>query len=68
MAPEFAKAAKLAVGEAIFIKVNTEDLGSVAEQFRIRGIPAFALIKNGKVVKQTTGAQMAAQLLAWMRG
>jgi len=68
MAPEFAKAAKLASGEAVFIKVNTEDLGSVAEQFRIRGIPAFALLKNGKVIKQTTGAQMAAQLLAWMRG
>ncbi len=68
MAPEFGKAAKLAMGEAIFVKINTEELGSVAEQFRIRGIPAFALLKNGKLIKQTTGSQMAAQLLAWMRG
>ena len=67
MAPEFAKAAELAVGEAIFIKVNTDEQQQIAAQFGIQGIPAFALMKNGKVAARTSGFQPAARLLAWMR-
>ena len=67
MAPEFAKAAAQAAGEAIFIKVNTDEQQQIAAQFRIQGIPAFALMKNGKVTAQTSGFQPAARLLAWIR-
>jgi thioredoxin 2 len=67
MAPEFAKAAELAAGEAVFIKVNTDEQQQIAGQFRIQGIPAFALIKSGQITAQTSGFQPAARLLAWMR-
>ena len=67
MAPEFAKAAAQAAGEAVFIKVNTDEQQQIASQFRIQGIPAFALMKNGKMAAQTSGFQPAARLLAWMR-
>lgn len=67
MAPEFAKAAAQAAGEALFVKVNTDEQPQIAGQFRIQGIPAFALIRDGKVTAQTTGFQPAARLLAWMR-
>ena len=67
MAPEFAKAAALAAGEAIFAKVNTDEQQAIASQFRIQGIPAFALLKGGKLIAQTAGFQPAPQLLAWMR-
>ncbi|HBJ86870.1 MAG TPA: thioredoxin [Verrucomicrobiales bacterium] len=67
MAPEFAKAAAQAAGEALFIKVNTDEQQQIASQFRIQGIPAFALMKNGKVTAQTSGFQPAARLRAWMR-
>ncbi len=67
MAPEFAKAAAQAAGEAIFVKVNTDEQQQIAGQFRIQGIPAFALIKGGKLVSQTSGFQPADRLLAWMR-
>lgn len=67
MAPEFAKAAAEAAGEAIFIKVNTDEQQEIAGQFRIQGIPAFALMKSGKVAAQTSGFQPAARLLTWMR-
>jgi thioredoxin 2 len=67
MAPEFAKAAAQAAGDAIFVKVNTDEQQQIASQFRIQGIPAFALIRNGKVTGQTSGFQPAARLLAWMR-
>lgn len=67
MAPEFAKAAAQSGGKAILVKVNTDEQQEIASQFRIQGIPAFALMRNGKVTAQTSGFQPAAQLLAWMR-
>jgi thioredoxin 2 len=67
MAPEFAKAAAQAAGDAIFVKVNTDEQQEIAAQFRIQGIPAFALIRSGKVTAQTSGFQPAARLLEWMR-
>lgn len=67
MAPEFEKAAALAAGQAIFAKVNTDEQQAIASQFRIQGIPAFALLKGGKLIAQTSGFQPAQQLLAWMR-
>lgn len=67
MAPEFAKAAAQAAGEALFVKVNTDEQQEIAAQFRIQGIPAFALIRNGRPVAETSGFQPAARLLAWMR-
>ena len=67
MAPEFAKAAAQAAGEALFVKVNTDEQPQIAGQFRIQGIPAFALIRDGKLSALTSGFQPAARLLAWMR-
>lgn len=67
MAPEFAKAAAQSAGKAILVKVNTDEQQQIAGQFRIQGIPAFALIKDGKLVSQTSGFQPADRLLAWMR-
>jgi thioredoxin 2 len=67
MAPEFAKAAAQAAGEALFIKVNADEQQQIASQFRIQGIPAFALMKNGRVTAQTSGFQPAARLLTWVR-
>ena len=67
MAPEYAKAAHQAAGEAIFAKVNTEDHPDLAGRFHVQGIPAFALLRGGQIIRQTSGAQMAPQLLEWMR-
>ena len=67
MGPEFSKASNLAAGEAIFVKVNTESQPGIASRFAVKGIPAFALLENGKVIRQLTGARMAAQLLEWIR-
>lgn len=67
MAPEFAKAAAQAAGEALFVKVNTDAQPQIAGQFNVQGIPAFALMKNGRKAAETSGFQPAARLLAWMR-
>ena len=67
MAPEFAKAAAMASGQALFVKVDTEKLPEIASQFRVEGIPAFALIRGGRPVGMTSGFQPAAKLLEWVR-
>jgi thioredoxin 2 len=67
MAPEFAKAAAQAAGEAVFVKVNTDEQPEIAGQFRVQGIPAFALVRQGRLAAQSSGFQPAARLLAWMR-
>ncbi len=67
MAPEFAKAAALTAGEAIFLKVNTDEQPEIAAQFRIQGIPAFTLIRQGRLAAQTSGFQPAARLIDWLR-
>jgi len=67
MAPEFAKAAAQAAGEAVFLKVNTDTQPHIASQFQVQGIPAFALMKNGRKTAETSGFQPAARLLAWLR-
>jgi thioredoxin len=67
MAPEFARAAAQAAGEAIFVKVNSDEQPEIASRFRIQGIPAFALMREGEVSAQTSGFQPAAALLAWLR-
>ncbi|MGV3660302.1 MAG: thioredoxin [Prosthecobacter sp.] len=67
MAPEFAKAAAQAAGEAVFVKVNTDEQQQIARQFNVQGIPAFALMKSGRKAAETSGFQPAARLLAWMR-
>ncbi|WP_395742840.1 thioredoxin family protein [Prosthecobacter sp.] len=67
MAPEFAKAAAMAAGTAVFAKVNTDEHQDIARQFRVQGIPAFALVKSGRLAAQTSGFQPAERLLAWAR-
>ena len=68
MAPEFAKAASLAAGRAVFAKVNTDEQQELAMQYRIQGIPAFARVESGRLTGQTGGFQPAAQLLGWALG
>lgn len=67
MAPEFAKAASQMEGKALFVKVNTDEQPEIASSFRVQGIPAFAMVKSGQLIKQTSGFQPAQKLLAWVQ-
>lgn len=66
-APEVAKAAEHLAGEAIVLKVDTERNPELAARFHIRGIPAFAVMKQGKVLKMEAGVVGHAQLEQWAR-
>lgn len=47
-------------------KVNVDENPQSPSQFRVRGIPALALVKNGEIIAQKTGFASKAQLEAWL--
>jgi thioredoxin len=55
-APVFEKIQKEHYQEFIFVKVNVDEVGSVAQQYRITGIPTTLFIKNDKVIHKVVGA------------
>jgi thioredoxin 1 len=55
-APVFEKIQKEHYQDFIFVKVNVDEVGSVAQQYRITGIPTTLFIKNDKVIHKVVGA------------
>ncbi len=54
--PVFEKIQKEHYQEFIFVKVNVDEVSSIAQQYRITGIPTTLFIKNDKVIHQIVGA------------
>jgi thioredoxin len=46
----------------IFAKLNTEELGMIAQQFGISGIPTTLFIRNKKIIHHNVGALPKTQL------
>ncbi|MFX0076545.1 MAG: thioredoxin [Candidatus Hermodarchaeota archaeon] len=55
-APVFEKIQKEHYQEFIFVKVNVDEVGSLAQQYSITGIPTTLFIKNDKVIHKVVGA------------
>lgn len=66
-APEVEKAAKALQGEAVVVKVNTEESPQLAARYGVRGIPMFAVIDGGKMVAQQTGLVDARRLVSMVQ-
>ena len=45
-------------------KINVESEPELAAAFGVRGVPTIVILKNGKVVNQTTGLRRKSELLA----
>ena len=45
-------------------KINVDDEAELAQNFGVMSIPTLVVIKNGKVVNQSTGAMPKTQILA----
>jgi thioredoxin 2 len=67
VAPELEKVARAAAGEFLVVKVNTEALPEIGDQFRIRSIPTMAVFRQGREVTRSAGARPAADILALVR-
>ena len=55
-APVFEEIQKEHYNEFIFVKINVDEVGSIAQTYRITGIPTTLFIKNDKVIHQIVGA------------
>jgi thioredoxin 2 len=60
VAPELAKVANEGAGRWIIAKINTEELPSLAQRFRVSAIPTLALFKSGRESARQAGAMPAA--------
>ena len=59
VAPEVRKVADETAGHLLVAKVNTEEVPSLAQRFRVTAIPTMALFKNGIEVARQAGAMPA---------
>jgi thioredoxin 2 len=61
-APEVQKVAKHLAGQALVLKVDTEQQQALAARFNIRSIPTFMVLRDGKVLWQHAGVMNQQQL------
>lgn len=62
-APELEKAAARLQGKALVLKVDTQAHPGIAQRFGIRGIPYFAVFRNGARIGEQTGLVDANRLV-----
>ncbi len=67
VAPELEKVAARNAGKFLVVKVNTETLPALSEQYQVRSIPTMVVIAAGKEVNRTMGAQPAAAIEAFVQ-
>jgi thioredoxin 2 len=61
-APTFKAAAGKFAGQAIFAKVDTEEVPALGQRFGIRSIPTLVAFSNGREVGRVSGALPAGDL------
>ncbi|MBE6666505.1 MAG: thioredoxin [Ruminococcaceae bacterium] len=54
--------------DVIVAKINVDDEEELAMEFGVYSIPTLVVMKNGEVVKQSSGARPKAQILAMLEG
>jgi thioredoxin 2 len=67
MGPHFEKAAADLKGQAMLVKVNSDDNPKVAGRFAIRSIPTLVRLDKGREVSRQSGAVQASQIVAFAR-
>ena len=64
LAPALEAIAKTYDGRVKVVKVNVDDAGELAAQYRIQGVPTLMVFRGGKVVDSMVGVPPAKILLA----
>ena len=65
VAQELERVAADAKGQFLVLKVNTDALTDIAQEFRIRSIPTLAVIFKGRELGRVAGARSAAEIRAF---
>jgi thioredoxin 2 len=66
VAPELQKVATRQAGQAVVVKVNTDEVAELGQRFGIRSIPTLAVFAGGKEVARESGARPAAEIEAFI--
>jgi len=64
-APEVQELAREMAGRGLVLKVNTEENPTLANQFRVRSIPYFVLLRRGIIITERTGVVPRAEMRRW---
>jgi thioredoxin 2 len=67
-APYVEQVARNLAGQALVLKVDTDQHPDLASRFQIRGIPTFAVLRHGQVVRRESGLLGAQQLQQLVTG
>jgi len=62
VAPEIRKVAANVAGKFVVAKVNTEEVPSLAQRYRVTAIPTMVLFNNGLELARQAGAMSAPQI------
>lgn len=63
-APIFEEAAKEMKGKVIFLKIDVDKAKNIAAKYRISGIPALIIFKNGKEISRMVGTQQKENIIS----
>ena len=66
VAPELQKVAARQAGQAIVVKVNTDELSDLGQRFGIRSIPTLAVFAGGREAARESGARPAEEIEAFI--
>ena len=66
VAPELKKVAARQAGQALVVKVNTDELADLGQRFNIRSIPTLAVFAGGREVARESGARPAEEIEAFI--
>lgn len=67
MAPQFEQAARQLKGQALFVKVNSDEAQRLSQRYAIRSIPTLIQLRGGQEVQRISGALQARQIIDWLR-
>lgn len=66
-APVYAEIAKEVAGEAVLVKINTDENPQTMTAMRIGAFPTFILFHDGKEVERFSGGMPKAMFISWLR-
>jgi thioredoxin 2 len=65
-APHVAQVARELAGQAVVLKVNTEQYPELAARYKVQSIPNFAVFANGSLQFQQAGLVDANTMRSWL--
>ncbi len=66
MKPIFEEVEQEYEGKVEFKKVDVETEGALAEEYQVKGIPTFVILRDGKEVDRRSGAMPKELLKQWI--